>query len=139
MTNDVRYSDGEQEVVPLVEEQAYVAKLRVERGRVEVRTRVHTETESVETRLSHENYNVERVAVGRFVDNAPVERREGDTLIIPIVEEVAVVVKRLRLVAELRITRNAYTTPFQESVEVRRMRASVERTPANPPNTQSKD
>lgn len=117
--------------MPIVEERARVAKLRVEGARIAVRTRIEPAIESVETRLAHDRYEIERVPVGTFFDHPPQERREGDTLIIPIVEEVAVVVKRLRVVEELRITRHEYTTPFQESVEVRRMRASVERTPVN--------
>lgn len=58
-------------------------------------------------------------------------------LIMPVVEEVAVVVKRLRVTEELRITRHQYTTPFQESVEVRRIVASIARTTFTP--TQAKE
>ena len=132
MTNDVRSSDSEAFVLPLAEEQLVVGRRRVETARVNVRTSVEQVRQSAETRLAHDTYEIERVAVGAFVDQPPAERREGDTLIIPVVEEVAVVVKRLRVVEEIRITRREFTTPFQESVEVRRMRASVERTPLQP-------
>ena len=135
MTSNVRSSDSEALLLPLAEEQLIIGRRQMETARVAVRTTVEHVRQSAETRLAHDTYEIERVPVGQFVDHAPVDRREGDTLIIPVVEEVAVVVKRLRVVEEIRITRREFTTPFQESVEVRRMRASVERTPLQPTPT----
>ncbi len=41
--------------------------------------------------------------VGRVVDEAPAARAEGDTTIIPVVEERLVVVKQLFLVEEIHV------------------------------------
>jgi stress response protein YsnF len=59
---------------------------------------------------------------------APQSREEGDTLVVPVVEEVAVVVKRLFLREEVLLRFVATEAPFEEEVTVRRQRATVDRT-----------
>jgi len=55
--------------------------------------------------LFSDDVTVERVAVNRLLD-APVEtRQEGDTTVIPVMEEVLTIQKRLLLKEEVRITR----------------------------------
>ena len=46
---------------------------------------------------------VERVAIGCYVDVVPPSRQEGDVLVVPIVDEVVLVEKRLLLREEIRI------------------------------------
>jgi len=53
----------------------------------------------------------------------------GHTLVIPVFEDVAVVVKRLILREEVRLRFLPTEQPFEETVEVRRQRAAVERVP----------
>ena len=63
------------------------------------------EAVNVSDPLFTEDVQVERVTVNRMLD-APVEvRQEGDTTIIPMIEEVVIVQKRLMLREEVRITR----------------------------------
>ncbi len=52
-----------------------------------------------------ENAQVERVPVNRIVDGPVATRREGDVTIIPVVEEVVLVEKKLLLKEEIRVTR----------------------------------
>jgi len=59
--------------------------------------------------LFGEDVTVERVQVNRLVDAAPQSRQDGDTTIIPVVEEVITVQKRLLLREEVRITRRRTT------------------------------
>lgn len=63
--------------------------------------------------LYTEQAGVERVPVNRLVDNEPQTRQEGDVTIIPVVEEVLVVEKRLLLKEEIHIrrTRNPVREP----------------------------
>lgn len=51
-----------------------------------------------------QNYHIERVAVGRILDSPATQRQEGDTLILPVVEEVIVCEKKMVLKEEVRIT-----------------------------------
>ena len=80
----------------------------------------------VEQPAWHEEVEVERVAVGQFVDVIPEPREEGDTLIIPILEEVLVVEKRLVVKEEIRITRRRSEDTQQLRATLRKEEAIVE-------------
>jgi uncharacterized protein (TIGR02271 family) len=90
----------------------------VERGSVRIHTRVETVPSEITVEAGHDEVVVERVPVDRQVDAAPSPRQEGDTLVIPVVEEVLVVEKRLVVREEVRITRRRVTTavPIRETV-----------------------
>ena len=64
---------------------------------------------------------------------------EGDTLVIPIVEETAVVVKRLVVREEVRLHFVPTERPFEQAVDVRRQHATVERVPpgTDPPTAEA--
>lgn len=81
--------------------------------------------------LRRERAEVKRVIVDRQIDAAPRVRREGDTLILPIVEEVAVVQKQLVLKEEIHITRRTTTEQHQETVTLRNEEPVIERLDAH--------
>jgi stress response protein YsnF len=54
-------------------------------------------------------------------------RQEGETLIIPVLEEVLVVERRLRLKEEVRITRQQRTVHTPQSVVLKTYEVQVER------------
>ena len=119
-------------VIPLAEETAAISKREVETGRVQVALTTEAETVVVRETLRGRRVEVERVPVGRTLaegEAAPAPHEEGDTLVVPVVEEVAVVVKRLVLREEVRLRFVPTKRPFEEEVEVRRQRATVERVP----------
>jgi uncharacterized protein (TIGR02271 family) len=119
--------DKNQVVVPLHIEEMSVAKRRVVTGQVRVGI-VTKETEQlVEELLDHEHVEIERTAIGKQVDKAPPVREEGDTLIIPILEEVVVVERRLVLKEEVRVRRTREKQPYQERVVVRKQEAVITR------------
>jgi hypothetical protein len=60
---------------------------------------------ATDAKMFREGYSIERVQVDRIVAEQPMQRQEGDTLVLPVVEEVLVVEKRLMLREEIRITR----------------------------------
>ena len=111
----------------MVEETAVVRKERVVTETVRLRKRVREEEEVLDVPVQTEAIEVERVPVGRWLD-APAEvRREGDTTVYPVVEEVVVAEKRLRLVEEVRVTRRQATRHVREDVVLRREEITVER------------
>jgi len=71
---------------------------------------------------------VKRVVINRPVDGPLPIRREGDTLIMPVVEEVAVVEKQLVLKEEIHVTRRRQTEHHEQSVTLRREHADISRT-----------
>ena len=91
-------------VIPVLEETLDIQKRRVETGVVRITKLVHEREEVVNVPRMHEDVTVERVTLNRLVDAPVAVRQEGDTLIIPVLEEVVVMEKRLRVKEEIRIT-----------------------------------
>jgi len=60
----------------------------------------------VDDPLFTESVQVEKIPVNRLLDGPVTTRQEGDVTIVPVVEEVIIVQKRLLLREEIRITRN---------------------------------
>lgn len=118
---------AEETVIPVVAEEVEVGKRTVERGRVRVRKGVETREEEVAIPLVREEVEVERVPINRPVDAPPQPRREGDVWIVPVLEEVLVVEKRLMLKEELRITRRRVEGTARERVTLRTETATVVR------------
>ena len=119
--------EHDREVIPVVEERAVVLKRKVATGGVRVRTVVRESEEVINKPLTTEEVEVERVPLDRWV-KAPVPvRQEGETTIITLLEEVAVVEKRLRATEEVRITRRRTTRQTSQHVTLRREEAVVER------------
>ena len=121
--------------VPLVEEQLSIERRQVETDRVRVRTVVDTENLLVEDQVRVGQLDVARIAVDREVSEAPEPYRDGDTLVISIVEERLVVEKRLFVVEELRVTSSsqdeAVSIPVVAAPDARRRRAGRFRTACN--------
>lgn len=130
-------SDGgsPQAVIPVVEERVTVRTERVDTGAgVRVHKRVVEHDEPLDVALERDELVVERVPLDVLLTGpAPTQRTEGETLIVPVLEEVLVVEKRLRLKEELRITRRTRRTHEARTVRLRREEVSVERFENEPP------
>ncbi|MDX1530881.1 MAG: YsnF/AvaK domain-containing protein [Rhodothermales bacterium] len=128
---------GREEVVlEEAEERLRVRKRVRESGRVRLTKRVEEREETVDVPLLHEEVEVERVPVGTFIEAAPDIRHEGDLTIIPVVEEVLVVEKRLRLVEELHVRKRQEEVHRPQTVTLRRTQVDVERVDP-PPDARS--
>jgi uncharacterized protein (TIGR02271 family) len=114
-------------VVPVVAEELRVGKRTVETGRVRITKRVREHEEVIDRPLLKTNVVVQRVPINQYVKEAPPVREEGDTLIVPMVEEVIVVEKRLILREELRITKQQVETRDPQRVTVRRDEVQIDR------------
>ena len=119
--------DETSEAIPLVEEKLSVEKRPIETGRVRIHTHVQEHLTRVEEELEREDVAIESVVINREVDEVPQVREENGVLIVPLVEEVLVVEKRLLLKQELHVRRNRQRETVGEAVRLRRMRAEVER------------
>lgn len=115
------------ETIPVIEEALRVGTRQVETGRVRVATQTETTEELAEAELESSEVEVTRVPVNRQVDRAPDIRTEGDVTIVPVLEEVLVVEKRLVLKEELHIKRSTKTEHFATPVTLRKQRVSVMR------------
>jgi uncharacterized protein (TIGR02271 family) len=116
-----------EEVIPLLEETASVGKQQVVTGRVRVQTVTDAIEELAHADLERETIEVTRVPIDRMVESAPEIRTEGDVTIVPVLEEVVVVEKRLVLKEELHIRRSVKTETVEVPITLRKQRAVVER------------
>ena len=116
--------------VQLKAEHATVAKRRVDGDLVRVTTSTRQIDHLVDEELTHERVEVERVPIGRIIQSVPPVREEGDMTIMPVVEEVVVVERRLVLKEEVRIRRFQATSRHQERVMLRTQQAEITRTEA---------
>jgi stress response protein YsnF len=120
-----------EEVLPLAEETLRVDVRENVTGRVRISTTTDVIEELARADLHRETVDVTRVPIDRPVEAPPQIRTEGDVVIVPVVEEVLVVEKRLVLREELHIRRRSETQSVEVPVELRRQRAIVERLPAD--------
>lgn len=118
------------QVIPLAEETLSVGKREVETGRVRFRTEVTERTETINQPLLRTEVSTRRVEVNQFVDTPPAVRYEGDTMIVPIWEEVLVVEKRLRVKEEVYITQVQTEHHEPQTVTLRTEALVEERLPA---------
>jgi hypothetical protein len=116
------------EAVPVISEEATVGKRTVEVGRTVVAKTVEQEIQPIETVLTHDEVSVERVPINIYVDAVPAVRVEGDTTIFPVLREVAVVVTRLLVVEEVRVTKRFARHVDRQEVPVRVEHVEVTKT-----------
>lgn len=116
-------------VVPVAEEILRVGKRAVEAGRVRVALTTDTVEEVLRDTLRARRAEIERIPVGETVTEIPRVRQEGDVLIIPVVEEVLVVEKRLVLREEVRVHLRDIETDVEHVATRRVQHAEVERVP----------
>ena len=128
-------TSSEAEVIARAEEEVRLDKRMVTTGKVRVRTIVDVETELAKATLDGETVEVTRVPVDRIVDQAPGIRVEDNVTIIPVLEEVLVVEKRLVLKEEVHIRKLATTEDVEVPVELRKQHAVIERLPADEDDT----
>jgi uncharacterized protein (TIGR02271 family) len=119
-----------QAVIELVEETARIEKRIVEKGRVRVSTRTETSEQVLRETLRGDAVEVTRVPVDRVIaegEAAPQVRNEGGLTIIPVLEEILVVEKRLVLKEEVHVRHTASDENVEVPVTLRRQRAVIER------------
>ena len=114
----------------MVEETAHIDKREVQTGRVKVHTVVETSEQMVREALSSQNVKVTRVPVDQPVTTVPVIRTENGITIVPVLEEILVVEKRLILREELHIKQEVSHETVEVPVSLRKQRAVVERVDA---------
>jgi len=108
--------------VPVIEETLVPVTQWQEAGALEIRKSVHVVNQELDVPVQYEEATVERVPVNRVLaaGETLAPRQDGDTLVIPIVHEELMVVKRQVLVEEVRITKQIRTTTRHFSEPVRR-------------------
>ncbi|HEV7329494.1 MAG TPA: YsnF/AvaK domain-containing protein [Flavisolibacter sp.] len=118
-------------VIPVIQESATVHKEVVESAKVQVHTHVTEETKSLAVPLATESYEVKRVPINELINERPPVRQEGNCTIIPVVEEVLVVEKRLKLVEEVHVVKRQVTNTHKENITLRKEEVVINRIPTD--------
>ncbi|MDB4986758.1 MAG: uncharacterized protein JWN04_1936 [Myxococcaceae bacterium] len=113
--------------IPRVEEQLEVEKITRESARVHVHVKATEREQAVSVALTDQHAEISRVQIGRMVDAPPPVREDGDTVIIPVLEEVLVIQKRLLLREEIHVVRRPETRTEEHVVSLRSEHVDVTR------------
>lgn len=116
--------------IPLAEEQLDISVEGKTTGSVRVSTRTYTVKDQAVADLERSSVEIHRVSIDRIVDVAPGVRTEGDLTVIPILEEVLVVEKRLVLKEEIHVRRVNSTDKVAAFVSLRKQKALISRIPS---------
>lgn len=122
--------EGEQIVVPLVEEYLDVSKQWVQSGEVIVRKSVETSTQTIPVDIAYEEVQVDRVPVNRALAQGEATEPwwDGDVMVVPVIEEELVVMKRQILKEELRIYKRRLSRQETVSDTIRSQQVRIETT-----------
>lgn len=118
---------GGVEIIGLAREELEVSRRQRETCVVRVKVETRLCEERVDMLLTHRRAEVSRVPIGEYVDVMPDVREEGDFTIIPVVEEVLVLERRLLLREEIHVRKVETTERHVETVALRRQEAVVTR------------
>jgi len=131
MANNAELPTGDAAVtMSVLQEEISIGTRTVDTGRgVRISKTVSELPFEVNEILHHDEISVRHVPIDRIVaiGDAPASRYEGDTLIIPIVEEVLVVERRLRIKEELHVTTTRRDEHYAETVMLKSEQVHVER------------
>lgn len=127
--NDPKKTDTtvEEHRIPVVGEKATISKRIVEGGKVRIDSRVFERNEILETTLRHSLVDIQRKPVDKVVDSLPEIRKEGDVLIIPVVEERARVIHELVLVEEIHVQQAVEEEKVKIPVATKATEVNIER------------
>jgi len=119
---------GEKMVIPVIQEEVTIDRRVIETGKVRISKRISEHEELVDEPILRDEVSVERVPINLFVEAQPPVRQDGDTIIIPVVEEQIIIQKKLFLVEELHVRKQIVeahepqkVTLLKEEVEIKRV------------------
>lgn len=113
--------------IPLHVEEISVSRREIKKANVQVALVTGTREQLIDEELTHVRVEIERFPIGQTVEAMPPIRQEGDITIIPVVEEIVVVERRLVLKEEVRVRRVSTKEQHQETVVLRQQEAVVTR------------
>ena len=122
-------TDAREAALQLHAEEAVIRTRLMQGETIRVATVTHARDHVMDVPLTREIIEVERVVIGEVVEVAPAIRYEGDVTILPVLEEVEVVVieRRLMLKEEIHVRRRSVTETHRKTISLRTQTAVVTR------------
>lgn len=126
--NDLMNNKNTSSSIPVTEERVNVGKKIIEKGRVKISKIVKEESEVLNLPTTSEQVHIRRVPVNKIVENTPeTVRYEGNTMIIPVLQEVTVIEKKLLLVEEIHVTKTSVFSEETKEITLRKEEITIER------------
>src|ERR1700732_2471856 len=117
--------------IPLHVEEVSVSRRETEKGNVQIALITGAREQLIDEGLTHVRVEIERVPIGQTIEVVPPIGQEDDITIIPVVEEVVVVERRLVLKEEIRVRRVSTKEQHQETLVLRQQEALITREEAD--------
>jgi len=115
-----------QRKIPILQEELKIGKRTKETGVLLVQKKIHEKEEIIDEPLLKEEVEVKRVPVNRYVEHPAPVREEDGVIIVPLMEEILVIEKRLLLKEEVHIVKNQRTVRKPQKTTVRSEEAVIE-------------
>lgn len=109
----------QQTSIPVIAEELNIEKRIVETAQWEINTAINEHVVHVDEPLHHDETEVVRVPVNAYVDDFIGIRQEGDTTIVPVLEERAVIIKKWFLKEEIHLKKRSVETRLVDDVCLR--------------------
>jgi stress response protein YsnF len=117
--------------IPVIEEQVSVDKTMVTTGSLLVKKTVEEVLHPLSELLTSEEYEVVRIPKQQFLDHTPESvQHHADRIVIAVVEERAVIEKKLVLVEEIHLIRKESRKEFKDEIPLKKEVVTIERKPA---------
>jgi stress response protein YsnF len=113
--------------IPLQVEEVSVSRREINKANIQIALITGMREQLIDEELTHVRVEIERVPIGRTIEVVPPVSHEGDITIIPVVEEIVVVERRLVLKEEVRVRRVSTKEQHRETVVLRQQEAVVTR------------
>ena len=130
-------AEGDQLIIPVIQEQIVIDKQVIETSKVRVRKTVLEETASLNIPLIQESYDVQRVPAQQVLDNPPGVRYEGDTIVVPVMREIVIIEKKYELIEEVRLTKRTTAIPHIQEITLLKEQVQVERIRLDEPGSKN--
>lgn len=127
-------ASGEEQRLPLIEENATLDKARVLDSRISIERTTTSAEELLETELARDEVEIKHIAKNQLVedDYSAEVRYEGDLLIIPVIEERVEIIRRKVLKEEIHIRKVKTVEPYQQNVLIRSQEVKIRKEKGKP-------
>ncbi len=113
--------------IPVLKDQLVISSRKITTAEVQVTKEVAHQEVDVPLQTVHTRYRELRMPINRIVETMPQVRQVDGNIIIPVVREEEVVIKRLVLVEEIHLMKHTDVEERTETVDLRSETASVRR------------
>lgn len=135
MVMDQEQPDGtdKHRVIALVEEHVTVNKATIDTATVNIHKTVLEEMVSVNLPIINETYEIQRInGKADLLDSPPAAvRYDEDKIIISLIKEVPVVVKKYQVTEEIHLIKRLTEIPLAQEVVLRKEKATITKKSAN--------